>query len=60
MKNQTKEPIGIPQPTKLPEIEPLHDPATLQIYPDESPIEKPQQEPTEPPPYQLPKPSEFP
>lgn len=56
---QTKEPITIPHPEKLPEFEPLIDPNTPKIYPDESPIENPPTGPIENPPYELPKPSEF-
>lgn len=56
---QTKEPITIPHPEKLPEFEPIIDPSTPKIYPDESPVENPPTEPIENPPYELPKPSEF-
>lgn len=58
-KNQTKEPITIPHPEKLPEFEPIKDPTIPPIYPDESPVENPPNEPTENPPYEWPKPSEF-
>lgn len=55
-----KEPIGIPQPEKVPEFEPFHEPLIPKVYPDEAPIENPQKEPIENPPYQIPKPNEFP
>lgn len=58
--DQTKEPIGIPQPEKLPVIVPPHEPTFPTTYPAENPIENPQKEPIENPPYVFPKPSEFP
>ncbi len=58
--NQPKEPITIPHPEKLPEFEPLLDPIAPKIYPEENPKENPQKETAENPPYQVPKPSEFP
>ena len=60
IKNQTKEPLTIPHPEKLPELEPIFDPKTSVLYPDENPIEKPMQEPVQYPPYQIPQPSELP
>jgi hypothetical protein len=60
VRSQPNEPLTIPQPGKMPEIEPFHDPTLPKVYPDENPIEKPQHQPTETPPYQVPKPNEFP
>jgi hypothetical protein len=42
IKSQTKEPITIPQPEKLPEFEPIIDPNSPKIYPDENPVGNPQ------------------
>ncbi len=47
IKSQTKEPITIPQPEKLPEFEPIIDPNSPKIYPDENPVGNPQKESTE-------------
>ena len=59
IKSQTKEPITIPQPEKLPEFEPIIDPNSPKIYPDENPVVNPKKESTETSPYRLPKTSEF-
>jgi hypothetical protein len=60
IKNQIKEPLTIPHPEKLPELEPILDPETPVLYPDENPLEKPEEESVQDPPYQFPKPSELP
>jgi hypothetical protein len=57
---QLPEPISIPQPGKLPEIQPIHDPNAPKTYPEENPIEKPPIQPNEKPPFIVPKPPEFP
>lgn len=57
--NQTKEPITIPHPERVPEFEPLTDPTIPDAYPDENPIKNPPAGPIENPPFELPKPSEF-
>ena len=59
IKSQTKEPITIPQPEKTPDFEPIIDPNSPKICPDENPVGNPLKESTETPPYRLPKPSEF-
>lgn len=58
-KGLAKEPIGIPNLEKTPEIEPLNDPIVPKIYPDELPNIDPEQQSNEKPPFEVPKPSEF-
>ncbi len=57
--SQKPMPITIPQPGKLPEIEPIIEPISPKIFPEETPIEMPPIVPNEPPPYIVPKPEEF-
>jgi hypothetical protein len=58
--NQKPMPISIPQPGKLPELEPINEPSNPQKFPEENPQQQPLILPIESPPYLLPKPEEFP
>jgi hypothetical protein len=60
IKDQIKEPLTIPHPEKMTELEPILDPKTPVWYPDENPIEKPKEKPVQDPPYQIPQPNELP
>jgi hypothetical protein len=54
-----KKPFEIPQPEKIPDLEPIIDPKPPKIYPEENPIQEPKEIPIEEEPNELPIPSEF-
>ena len=59
LNSQIKEPDGLPNIEKPIEIDPIDDPKVPKEFPEEVPKNIPVYEPSEKPPFEVPKPAEF-